>query len=109
MTPLGRFLRKTSLDELPQLLNVIRGEMSLVGPRPVVPSELERYGEARVYYLQVRPGLTGLWQISGRNDIDYDRRVSLDAWYVRNWTLWYDILILFRTLAVVPAKGNGAY
>ena len=109
ITGLGRFLRKTSLDELPQLLNVVRGEMSLVGPRPVVPDELELYGEARIYYLQVRPGLTGLWQISGRNDVDYDRRVSLDAWYVRNWTLWYDILILFRTLAVVPGKGNGAY
>ena len=109
ITGLGRFLRKTSLDELPQLLNVVRGEMSLVGPRPVVPDELELYGEAKIYYLQVRPGLTGLWQISGRNDIDYERRVSLDAWYVRNWTLWYDILILFRTLAVVPGKGNGAY
>ena len=106
ITGLGRFLRKTSLDELPQLLNVVRGEMSLVGPRPVVPDELELYGEARIYYLQVRPGLTGLWQISGRNDIDYDRRVSLDAWYVRNWTLWYDILILVRTLAVVPGKGQ---
>jgi undecaprenyl-phosphate galactose phosphotransferase len=109
ITPFGRFLRRTSLDELPQLLNVIRGEMSLVGPRPVVQAELERYGEARVYYLQVRPGLTGLWQISGRNDVDYERRVSLDAWYVRNWTLWYDILILFKTLLVVPSRSNGAY
>ena len=109
ITPIGRFLRKTSLDELPQLLNVVRGEMSLVGPRPVVLDELELYGEAEIYYLQVRPGLTGLWQISGRNDVDYERRVSLDAWYVRNWTLWYDILILFRTLLVVPGKGNGAY
>ena len=109
ITPIGRFLRKTSLDELPQLINVVRGEMSLVGPRPVVPDELELYGDARIYYLQVRPGLTGLWQISGRNDVDYERRVSLDAWYVRNWTLWYDILILFRTLLVVPGRGNGAY
>jgi undecaprenyl-phosphate galactose phosphotransferase len=109
ITGLGRFLRKTSLDELPQLLNVVRGEMSLVGPRPVVPDELALYGEAKIYYLQVRPGLTGLWQISGRNDLDYERRVSLDAWYVRNWTLWYDILILFRTLLVVPGRGNGAY
>ena len=109
ITPLGQFLRKTSLDELPQLLNVVRGEMSLVGPRPVVPDELELYGEARLYYLQVRPGLTGLWQISGRNDLDYERRVGLDAWYVRNWTLWYDILILVRTLAVVHPKNNGAY
>jgi undecaprenyl-phosphate galactose phosphotransferase len=109
ITLLGRFLRKTSLDELPQLLNVVRGEMSLVGPRPVVPDELELYGEAKIYYLQVRPGLTGLWQISGRNDIDYDRRVGLDAWYVRNWTLWYDILILVRTLAIVRPRNNGAY
>jgi undecaprenyl-phosphate galactose phosphotransferase len=109
ITPLGRLLRKTSLDELPQLINVVRGEMSLVGPRPVVPDELELYGAARIYYLQVRPGLTGLWQISGRNDLDYERRVSLDAWYVRNWTLWYDILILVRTLLVVPGKANGAY
>ncbi len=83
--------------------------MSLVGPRPVVPDELTLYGEAKIYYLQVRPGLTGLWQISGRNDVDYERRVTLDAWYVRNWTLWYDILILCRTLAVVPGKDNGAY
>ena len=109
ITAIGRFLRRTSLDELPQLINIVRGEMSLVGPRPVVPDELELYGAAQVYYLQVRPGLTGLWQISGRNDLDYERRVSLDTWYVRNWTLWYDLLILFKTLLVVPGKGNGAY
>jgi undecaprenyl-phosphate galactose phosphotransferase len=109
VTPLGRLLRRTSLDELPQLVNVVRGEMSLVGPRPVVPDELERYGEAKAYYLQVRPGLTGLWQVSGRSDLDYGRRVALDAWYARNWTLWYDLLILVRTLLVVPKKANGAY
>ena len=109
ITPIGRFLRKTSLDELPQLINIVKGEMSLVGPRPVVPDELDRYGEAKLYYLQVRPGLTGLWQISGRNDLDYERRVTLDTWYVRNWTLWYDVLILFRTLLVVPSKASGAY
>lgn len=109
VTPIGRFLRKTSLDELPQLWNILKGEMSLVGPRPVVPDELARYGAAKLYYLQVRPGLTGLWQISGRNDVDYERRVALDTWYVRNWTLWYDVLILFRTLLVVPRKANGAY
>ena len=102
-------MRKTSLDELPQLLNVVKGEMSLVGPRPVVPDELELYAAAKVYYLQVRPGLTGLWQVSGRNDLDYDRRVCLDTWYVRNWTLWYDLLILFRTLLVLPGKNSGAY
>jgi undecaprenyl-phosphate galactose phosphotransferase len=109
ITPIGRFLRRTSLDELPQLMNIVKGEMSLVGPRPVVPDELDLYGEARVYYLQVRPGLTGLWQISGRNDVDYERRVSLDTWYVRNWTLWSDILILFRTLLIVPSRSSGAY
>ena len=109
VTPFGRLLRRTSLDELPQLWNVLRGDMSLVGPRPVVPAELERYGEAAVYYLQVRPGLTGLWQVSGRSDVDYERRVALDAWYVRNWTLWYDLLILLKTLLVVPSRGAGAY
>jgi undecaprenyl-phosphate galactose phosphotransferase len=109
ITAIGRLLRRTSLDELPQLINVVRGEMSLVGPRPVVPDELALYGEAKIYYLQVRPGLTGLWQISGRNDVDYERRVSLDTWYVRNWTLWYDILILFRTAVVVPSRSSGAY
>ena len=108
ITRLGRFLRKSSLDELPQLINVIKGEMSLVGPRPVVPDELERYGDSRRYYLEVRPGITGLWQISGRNDIDYEERVSLDTWYVRNWTLWYDIYIIFKTAVTVPAKA-GAY
>jgi undecaprenyl-phosphate galactose phosphotransferase len=109
ITPIGRFLRRTSLDELPQLINIVKGEMSLVGPRPVVPDELDMYGDARIYYLQVRPGLTGLWQISGRNDVDYERRVSLDTWYVRNWTLWYDILILFRTAVIVPTRSSGAY
>ena len=109
ITSFGHFIRKTSLDELPQLFNVLRGEMSLVGPRPVVPDELERYGDAKVYYLEVRPGLTGLWQISGRSDLDYEQRVNLDTWYVRNWTLWYDILILFKTVLVVPSKASGAY
>ncbi len=108
ITALGRFLRKWSLDELPQLINILRGEMSLVGPRPVVEEELERYGPNRIYYELVRPGLTGLWQTSGRNDIDYAERVALDTWYVRNWTLWNDIIILFKTLFVVPARA-GAY
>ena len=108
ITRLGHVLRKLSLDELPQLFNVLKGDMSLVGPRPVVSEELERYGDAKVYYLMVRPGLTGLWQISGRNDVDYDQRVALDTWYVRNWTLWNDIVILFKTLVVVPSRA-GAY
>ena len=108
ITPIGRWLRQTSFDELPQLLNVIKGEMSLVGPRPVVKDELRRYGEDQLYYTQVRPGLTGLWQISGRNDVDYGRRISLDTWYVRNWNLWYDVVILAKTCSVVLTR-SGAY
>ena len=104
----GRFLRRTSLDELPQLINVIRGEMSLVGPRPVVHAELARYADQVGYYLMVRPGMTGIWQISGRNDLDYDTRVYLDTWYVKNWSLWYDLVILIKTVQVV-LKGRGAY
>lgn len=105
---IGGFLRRTSLDELPQLFNVIRGEMSLVGPRPVVRSELRRFGSDVGYYLLVRPGMTGLWQISGRSDIDYDKRVYLDAWYVKNWSFWYDLIILLKTIKVV-LKREGAY
>ncbi|MCK9283735.1 MAG: undecaprenyl-phosphate galactose phosphotransferase WbaP [Rhodocyclaceae bacterium] len=108
ITPVGHFLRKTSLDELPQLINVIKGEMSLVGPRPIVTAELERYGDYTNLYLQVLPGVTGLWQVSGRNDTSYAERVSLDAWYVQNWSLWYDIAILFKTVDVVFNK-RGAY
>lgn len=108
VTPIGRFLRKTSLDELPQLWNVLRGEMSLVGPRPIVDAELERYGDLVDYYLEARPGITGLWQISGRNDIDYSDRVNLDAWYVKNWSLWYDLVILLKTVKVVLRR-EGAY
>lgn len=108
VTPIGRWLRKTSLDELPQLWNVLRGDMSLVGPRPVVTAELERYGNQVDYYLQAKPGITGLWQISGRNDITYDSRVYLDAWYVKNWSMFNDIKILFKTLKVVTRK-EGAY
>ncbi len=101
ITPVGAFLRKTSLDELPQLLNVIRGEMSLVGPRPVTYPEVLRYGEDAEYYLSAKPGITGLWQVSGRNDTTYLRRVQLDAWYVKNWSLWQDIAIMFKTLPAV--------
>jgi len=108
ISPVGHFLRKTSLDELPQLFNVLRGEMSLVGPRPIVTAELEKYGEDVEYFLMVRPGITGLWQVSGRNDVDYDTRVYLDTWYVKNWSLWYDIAILFKTVRVV-FKREGAY
>jgi Undecaprenyl-phosphate galactose phosphotransferase WbaP len=108
ITPIGQFLRRTSLDELPQLFNVIRGEMSLVGPRPVIRAELARYGDDVDYFLMVRPGMTGLWQVSGRNDTGYDTRVYLDTWYVKNWSLWYDIAILFKTIRVVLNR-EGAY
>jgi len=108
ITPIGRFLRRTSLDELPQLWNVLRGDMSLVGPRPVVNAELERYGNQVDYYLEAKPGITGLWQISGRNDVTYDTRVYLDTWYVKNWSLFNDIVILLRTIKVIFRK-DGAY
>lgn len=108
ITGIGQFLRRTSLDELPQLFNVIRGEMSLVGPRPVIHAELARYGDDVDYFLMVRPGMTGLWQVSGRNDVDYDTRVHLDTWYIKNWSLWYDVAILFKTIKVV-FQGKGAY
>lgn len=105
---LGEFMRRTSLDELPQLWNVLKGDMSLVGPRPVVQAELERYGEDVDYYLMSKPGMTSLWQVSGRNDVDYATRVYLDSWYVKNWSLWSDIAILFKTISVVT-KRSGAY
>ncbi|AQT63288.1 MULTISPECIES: undecaprenyl-phosphate galactose phosphotransferase WbaP [Serratia] len=108
ITRIGHFLRKTSLDELPQLWNVFVGEMSLVGPRPVVEEELERYAGDVDYYYMAKPGMTGLWQVSGRNDIDYDTRVYFDAWYVKNWALWNDVVILFKTISVV-LKRDGAY
>jgi Undecaprenyl-phosphate galactose phosphotransferase WbaP len=108
ISKLGAFLRQSSLDELPQLFNVLKSEMSLVGPRPIVSEELEKYGLDKTYYLMVRPGMTGLWQVSGRNNVDYDARVYLDAWYVKNWSLWYDLAILFKTFKVVLAQ-RGAY
>lgn len=108
ITKIGRLLRKTSLDELPQLFNVLKGEMSLVGPRPIVQEELERYHNDVSYYLMAKPGMTGLWQVSGRNDVDYDTRVYFDSWYVKNWSLWNDIAILFKTINVV-FKRDGAY
>lgn len=108
LTRVGRFLRHTSLDELPQVFNVLKGEMSFVGPRPIVESEIERYGEGYELYTRVRPGITGLWQISGRNDLPYEKRVQLDTDYAYNWSIWLDIYIIIRT---VPAllSGRGAY
>ncbi|HCD2578741.1 TPA: exopolysaccharide biosynthesis polyprenyl glycosylphosphotransferase, partial [Klebsiella pneumoniae] len=108
ITKIGQFLRRTSLDELPQLFNVVKGEMSLVGPRPIITAELERYNEQVDYYLLSKPGMTGLWQVSGRSDVDYNTRVYLDAWYVKNWSMWNDVAILFKTVGVV-LKRDGAY
>lgn len=101
ITAVGGFLRKTSLDELPQLWNVFVGDMNLVGPRPIVEDEIEKYGEAFLLYGRVTPGLTGLWQVSGRNNTTYEKRVSLDTFYVRNWTPWLDLWVLLRTVPVL--------
>lgn len=108
ITVVGRVLRTTSLDELPQLFNVLKGEMSLVGPRPIVSDEIRRYGPAFRDYAVCRPGITGPWQISGRNDLDYASRVSLDRQYARNWSFRTDCTILLRT-AVVVVRRSGAY
>jgi Undecaprenyl-phosphate galactose phosphotransferase WbaP len=109
ITRVGRFIRKTSLDELPQLWNVVKGEMSIVGPRPVVRDEFDKYyGAAREHYLSVPPGLTGLWQVSGRNDLDYDQRVALDREYVDSWNVFTDFFIVMRTVKVMFAR-RGAY
>lgn len=108
VTAIGRLLRKTSLDELPQLWNVLRGEMSLVGPRPIVDDEIPKYGAKYALYKKVRPGISGLWQVSGRNNTTYEERVGFDEYYVRNWSPWLDLYILGRTVKVV-LTGDGAY
>ena len=109
VTPIGKFLRSTSLDELPQIFNVLRGEMSLVGPRPVIQEELDKYyGETAKLYCTVKPGITGLWQVSGRSDIGYDERVALDATYIKYRSMWGGIVILWKTIGVVLMK-KGAY
>lgn len=108
VTRVGRFLRKVSLDELPQLLNVVIGDMSLVGPRPIVENEIEKYGPVYEEYCMVRPGITGLWQISGRNNTSYAERVAFDHYYINNWSVWMDLWILGKTIPVV-ITGYGAY
>jgi exopolysaccharide biosynthesis polyprenyl glycosylphosphotransferase len=106
ITKVGRVIRRVSFDELPQLVNVLRGEMSLVGPRPALPSEVERYPEDAQRRLHVRPGLTGLWQVSGRSDLSWDDAVRLDLYYVDNWSIVQDLLIIVRTIqAVLSARG----
>lgn len=107
VTAVGNVLRKLSLDELPQLINILRGEMSVVGPRPVVDEELNLYDVHAVYYLSTRPGLTGLWQISGRNDVSYETRIAFDTQYVQNWSLIQDVLIIAKTVpAVCLSRGS---
>lgn len=108
ITPMGRRLRKASLDELPQLFNVVKRDMSLVGPRIIAPVEMEKYGDWGLNLLTVLPGITGLWQVSGRSDLSYEERVRLDMHYIRNWTIWSDLQILWQTIPAV-IKGRGAY
>lgn len=108
VTKIGAFLRRTSLDELPQIFNVIKGEMSFVGPRPIIQAEVEKYGEYFHDFCMVTPGITGLWQVSGRSDTTYEERVSMDSWYVHNWSVWMDVVYLIKTVKVVLKK-EGAY
>ncbi|MBQ0066898.1 MAG: exopolysaccharide biosynthesis polyprenyl glycosylphosphotransferase, partial [Phascolarctobacterium sp.] len=109
ITKIGGKLRRTSLDELPQLFNVLRGEMSLVGPRPVIQKELDEfYKENAELYKIVKPGITGMWQVSGRSDVNYDERIAMDNWYICNWSVWLDVMLLWRTVKVVLG-GKGAY
>jgi len=104
ITKVGKFLRKTSLDELPQLINVLKSEMSLIGPRPYMPTEASKLGESIDMILRVKPGISGLWQVSGRNELSFEDRKNLDVWYIQNWSLWMDVVILIKTLKVVLLK-----
>ncbi|MCR5723546.1 MAG: undecaprenyl-phosphate galactose phosphotransferase WbaP [Treponema sp.] len=108
VTPIGKILRKTSIDELPQFFNILTGEMSFIGPRPVTTPELEKYGTQAEFILSVQPGLSGMWQISGRSDTGYEERITLDSYYIQNWSIWLDLWIIIKTVYVV-VKGKGAY
>ncbi|RKD32283.1 sugar transferase [Thermohalobacter berrensis] len=108
ITPIGKILRKTSLDELPQLINIIRGDLSIVGPRPMLKDEMDRYGKYGKVVLKIKPGLTGLWQVSGRNKLPFSERVRLDIYYINNWSFWLDIIIMLKTIPVLLKK-EGAY
>jgi lipopolysaccharide/colanic/teichoic acid biosynthesis glycosyltransferase len=105
---MGAFLRRYSLDELPQILNVLKGDMSLVGPRPFPIDQLEKEDLRQLRRLGIRPGITGLWQIRGRSDVSFDKLLRWDIWYIKNWSFWLDMYILFQTFPVV-VKGKGAY
>ena len=106
---MGKWLRKFSLDELPQLFNVLLGQMGLVGPRMISPDEARKYGRKKLNLLTVKPGLTGLWQVSGRSDLSYDERVRLDMYYIRNYSVWLDLQILFIQTIPAVVRGRGAY
>lgn len=108
VTRVGRFLRRRSLDELPQMWNVLRGDMSLIGPRPIVEDEIPKYGAAFDLYRRVRPGLTGLWQVSGRSDTSYRKRIELDSRYIRSWSIWLDLRVIWKTVGVI-LRAHGAY
>ena len=108
ITKFGKFLRKFSLDELPQIFNVLNGNMSLVGPRPIVSDEIKKYGSSFSFYKKIKPGITGLWQVSGRNDLSYDKRVQLDVFYIQNISFFMDLFILLKTFPVIFFK-KGAY
>jgi lipopolysaccharide/colanic/teichoic acid biosynthesis glycosyltransferase len=108
ITGIGRFLRRTSIDEFPQFINILKGEMSMVGPRPIVDEEVKKYGEDFNRVFSVRPGLTGLWQVSGRSGIDYDARIAYDTYYLQSWSIWLDFWVIFMTFGAVM-RGRGAY
>jgi Undecaprenyl-phosphate galactose phosphotransferase WbaP len=109
LTAIGRFLRKTSIDEFPQLINILKGEMAFVGPRPVIDdSEMEKYGENFVNTFSIKPGLTGLWQVSGRSNTNYDERIAYDTYYLQSWSIWMDLWIIYKTFGAV-VRGRGAY
>jgi len=101
VTPLGKIMRKTSLDELPQFVNVLRGEMAVIGPRPIVEKEVAYYGPHYEVFSRVKPGITGFWQVSGRSDTTYERRIELDMYYINNWTIWLDYYIFLKTIKEV--------
>lgn len=108
ITPLGRVLRKYSVDELPQIFNILLGDMSFVGPRPIDQSECALYGNSLIHYFRCRPGLTGLWQVSGRSDTSFDRRVTMDRYYAKHWSVLLDVVLIFKTIPVA-ITGRGSY